>query len=303
MSLGSSFVNWLLKAVKFNGMYLEIEKSKGNAEQFSEIVKKNRMGRDCKNPPNKLFSRYEIREMHDAGHATYLMKTKEGNNRRLIMFFHGGAYMFGPFLMHWKTLSKLADYRMHDIAVLDYPKSPEYTCERTIDYCVRTYKRIISENNYTETVFLGDSAGGGLALSLFMKLRDLDMKLPDKLILLSPWLDVSMSNNEMREYIDKDLILTIDGLIECGKYYAGDTDTNDWLVSPKFGDLKSLPETHVFAGGSELFLPDCRDFVNNAQDNKLNAKLHFYEDMQHDWPLISFLPEAKRALKEISELL
>ena len=148
-----------------------------------------------------------------------------------------------------------------------------------------------------------DGSKSSSSLSLFMKLRVLGKLTPNKLILLSPWLDVSMSNNEVNDYRDKDLILTVEGLIECGKYYAGSVDTKDWRVSPMFGDLETLPETHIFVGGNELFYPDCRDFIKRAKAKGHMVELHYDEDMQHDWPIIPMIPEAKQAKDEIIELI
>ena len=200
-------------------------------------------------------------------------------------------------------MPEIIDNTVNDVALPDYPKTPEYSCLDTLEYCKKLYELFLLEYGKENIVFLGDSAGGGLAISLFMYLRDIGIPTPKKLILMSPWLDVSMSNKEVFDYREKDLILTIDGLIECGKYYAGETDTKDWRTSPMYGNLENLPETHIFVGGSELFYPDCRDFVSKAKKEGYMAELHFYDNMQHDWPIIPMIPEAKQARNEIIGLI
>ena len=303
MSQSARVVNYLLKTLKFNRMFLNIEKSIGNKEKFEQIIIRTREKDNCSIPPAKLFKHYTVSKLVIGNHTTHILKQKKGNNNKIVIYFHGGAFVKGPMSLQWKALSEIADATMYDVAVIDYPKTPEYTCQESINHCVRVFEKILLDYKQTNIIFLGDSAGGGLALSVFMSLRDLGKATPEKMILMSPWLDVSMTNKEIPEYKDKDLILTVDGLIVCGLFYAGGIDTGDWRVSPMYGDLDCLPETHVFVGGSELFYPDCRDFIKNAKAKGYVAELHYYEDMQHDWPIIPLISEAKQARAEIIGLI
>lgn len=303
MSQSARFVNYLLRKLKFNKMFLDIEDSNGEREKFSQIVTDSRAKDDEKVPPLKLFKQYEISKISTNGHMAYLIKHKSGTNRKVIIYFHGGAYVKGPLPLQWKLLSEIAKATMYDFVVLDYPKTPEYTCIDAIGFCAEVFEKTTIDYKLKDIVFLGDSAGGGLALSTFMVLRESGKKIPGKIILLSPWLDVSMENKSIAENMDRDFILTIDGLKICGLFYAGEIDTKDWRVSPMYGNLEGLPEVHIFAGGSELFAPDCRDFVRNAKLKGSMVELHYYEDMQHDWPIMPVIPEAKQAKSEIIELI
>jgi len=303
MSQSARIVNFLLRTLKFNKMFLDMEDSVGDRKKFEQIVIRARSKENRNSPPAKLFKHYVISRIVIDNHTTHLIKQKKGINKKIAIYFHGGGYVKGPLALQWKTLAEIADATMYDVAILNYPKTPEYTCQETINYCVQVFEKILLDYGQTNIIFLGDSAGGGLALSLFMSLRDLGKATPEKMILMSPWLDVSMTNKEIPEYKDKDLILTVDGLIVCGLFYAGGIDTGDWRVSPMYGDLDCLPETHVFVGGSELFYPDCRDFIKNAKAKGYVAELHYYEDMQHDWPIIPLISEAKQARAEIIGLI
>ena len=303
MSQSARFVNYLLKTLKFNRMFLDIEDSIGDKKKFEQIIMRTREKDNCSVPPAKLFKHFSISKEVIGNHTTYLLKQKKRNNNKIMIYFHGGAFVKGPMSLQWKVLAEIADATMYDVAVIDYPKTPEYTCQESIKHCVQVFEKILLDYKQTNIIFFGDSAGGGLALSVFMSLRDSEKSIPQKMILLSPWLDVSMTNNEISEYRDKDLILTVEGLIECGIYYAGGINTKDWRVSPMYGELDNLPETHIFVGGSELFYPDCRDFVKRAKANGCAAELHYYEEMQHVWPIIPMIPEAKQARSAIVGLI
>ncbi|MDX1359227.1 MAG: alpha/beta hydrolase, partial [Clostridia bacterium] len=236
MSLGAKFINFYLKALRFNRMFVDMEASKGDKVGFEQIVVKARKLEDSKIPPKKKFKNHEISQFIIDNHKTHLFRNKN-SNKKLLIYFHGGAYVKGPMALQWQALTDIANNITHDIAVLDYPKTPEYTWKETIGYCVQVFDRFLKEYGEKDIVFLGDSAGGGLSLSTCMSLRDMGNPMPMRMILLSPWLDVSMAHKEILNYEDKDFILTVGGLIECGLAYSGGIDTKDWRVSPLYGDL------------------------------------------------------------------
>jgi acetyl esterase/lipase len=302
MSFGAQVINFYLKTLRFNRMFVDMEASKGDKTRFKQIVVNARKLEDSKIPPKNKFKNHEVSCFIIDKHRTHLLKRKNSNGK-LLIYFHGGAYVKGPMALQWKALSEIADCIPHDIAILDYPKTPEYTWRETVGYCMQVLDRILTEYREVDIEFLGDSAGGGLALSICMSLRDMGKPMPGKMILLSPWLDVSMSHKEIPDYEDKDLILTAGGLIECGLAYSGGIDTKDWRVSPLYGDFSGLPLTHVFVGGNELFYPDCRDFVKKAHKSGCMSIMHLYDDMQHDWPIMPMIKEAKQAREEIVKLI
>lgn len=303
MSLIARCVNCLLRILKFNKMFLDIESTDGDIKEFEKIILKTREKDDCKLPPVKLFRNYIKSRINIGEHTTHLLKRKKSSGNKIIIYFHGGAYVKGPLSFQWQFLDEIANATMYDIAVIDYPKIPEFTYKEAIQNCQSVFEKILIEYKESDIIFIGDSAGGGLALSVFMSLREHGKKFPEKMILISPWLDISMTHKEIPEYKDSDLVLTVDGLIQCGLYYASDIDNKDWRVSPTYGELDKLPETHVFVGGSELFYPDCRDFIKKAKEKSCLAELHFSENMQHVWPIIPLMPESKKAINEIIELL
>ena len=101
---------------------------------------------------------------------------------------------------------------------------------------------------------MGDSAGGGFVLSFCQDLKTIGLPQPDEIIVFSPWVDVSMSNSPYDN--ESDPILGEIGLREIGKAWAGDMDTNDYRVSPLFGDNHDLAKTLIFVGDNEIFYKD-----------------------------------------------
>ncbi len=75
--------------------------------------------------------------------------------------------------------------------------------------------------------------GCGLSVAFCEYLAELGLNQPDKLILFSPWLDISMSNPKVADFEAVDPMLSAYGLIEMGKCWAGDLDIKDYKVSPR----------------------------------------------------------------------
>lgn len=125
---------------------------------------------------------------------------------------------------------------------------------------------------------------------------------PEHLILISPWVDVSMSG-DYEEYDELDPMLGVDGLREMGDAWAGNLDLKDYKVSPLFGDIKNLPQTTIFVGTHEIFYPDILKFFNRLADNGIDVELNIGEDMTHVYPLYPMVPESNEAFKHIVEVI
>jgi epsilon-lactone hydrolase len=145
---------------------------------------------------------------------------------------------------------------------------------------------------------MGDSAGGGMGLALAMQARAKGVEQPSDIVLLSPWLDVTMTNPDIKAVDKFDPFLDIQGAKYLGKIYAGETDPANYLVSPIYGSVKNLAPITLFIGTHDILVPDCRKFKVEAKAEGVEIDYHEYESMIHVWMLISS-PEAKKAAKAI----
>jgi acetyl esterase/lipase len=151
-------------------------------------------------------------------------------------------------------------------------------------------------------VVMGDSAGGGLALAVAQQLRDAGGTPPDRLVLLSPWLDVTCSHPDQPALARLDRMLGIPGGRVLGRWYAGARAVDDPLASPLFGDLRGLPPIQVFSGTHDVLNPDARRLRDLAARAGATCDLREYPGMFHVWVLLS-IPEAKRAFAELAAFL
>ena len=147
---------------------------------------------------------------------------------------------------------------------------------------------------------MGDSSGGGISLALAQRLREDGHEQPAGIILLSPWLDATLSNPEIEEIDKIDPFLGVKGLKYGGEVYARDVDPKSYLVSPVYGSLKNLAPVTLFIGTRDILYPDCRKLRDNAAAEGVAIDYREYPGMVHNW-MLGPMPEAKQAIKEIVE--
>lgn len=215
--------------------------------------------------------------------------------KNTILYIHGGAYVNEINYQHFLYCRLLS--RKLDAYVLApvFPLAPKHKAKQTYIAITELYNELIQGNNL---ILMGDSAGGGFVHSFCQYLKTIDLPQPNKIITFSPWVDISMSNPP---YDSKDdPILGEIGLKEIGKSWSGELDTQDYRVSPLFGDNTNLPDTLIFAGENEIFYKDIKKYVENLKTDGVNVKFVVGNGLFHIYPLFP-MPEAKRAFKEIKE--
>ena len=224
-----------------------------------------------------------------------------GRDKKLL-YLHGGAYCEPPLAPHFWLCDRLAARTGYEVMFPLYKRSPDHTFTETYDFLERFYRRLLEDTPPENVVFMGDSAGGGLALAFCEYLHEIGLPQPARLILLSPWLDVSMDTPFPPEIDKVDPNLQYDFLKIAGQNWAGEHDVHDYRVSPTYGDLTRLPPMTVYYGTHENLLPDGRLFKEKCERAGAALDYREYENMNHDF-VVYPIPEARQAQNEIISLL
>lgn len=214
----------------------------------------------------------------------------EEKSKNIILYVHGGAYVNEINYQHHLYCRKLSRKLNSYVLAPVYGLAPNHKSIETFDAIEALYRDLVeTQKNIT---LMGDSAGGGFVLSFCQYLKTTNLPQPKRIIVFSPWVDISMGNTP---YDSKnDPILGEIGLREIGKSWVGNLDTTDFRVSPVYGDTTNLAETLIFAGTNEIFYKDIEKYVEKTE----NTKLIVGEGLFHIYPLFP-IPEAKKAFKEI----
>ena len=227
---------------------------------------------------------------------------KNGTANHTIFFLHGGGYTMRPTLFHFTMMDEIHKLTGATIMFPIYPLSPN-------DNYRTCYQKVTAI--YKETAFLaqghcltlmGDSAGGGLALGLHMHLGEQGIALPDRLVLVAPWLDITMKNPAIKAIERKDRMLGPIGLIEFGKRWADGDDPNQYRLSPINGDLSPVDKILVVAGTRDILYPDAKLLVEKLETLHKPVEFIAGAKMPHDYPLMP-IPEAKKAVRAIAEFI
>lgn len=214
--------------------------------------------------------------------------------RRAIVHLHGGAFVFGSAATYRERSTHLSYRCDAEVFVPDYRLAPEHPYPAALQDASLALQYVRAQRPGLPLFVSGDSAGGGLALSALLQLRDRGLPLPAGAILLSPWTDLSVSGASVDERRDRDRWLTRAHLEQWAAYYAGAVPRRQPLLSPVFGDLRGLPPLLVFAGEDEVLLDDARRVVAGAIGAGVDARLLVSPGMQHNWLLTMPWLEASR---------
>ena len=249
--------------------------------------------------PKSVKFRVTVRERQEHGMQVFHLNEGSASNT-LLFYLHGGAYLNNPLSYHFKLCNQLAFELGAHVIVPVYPKLPKHTYRDAYDAVMALYKSYAADGK--RTVFVGDSAGGGLALGLAQLLRDEGGPQPERLILLSPWLDVSMDNPKLKEYEKVDPMHTIFFPKELGKLWAGEQSVYDSLVSPIYGELKGLGKISLFTGTRETLCADILRMDALLKEQGIEHDLFIGKGLNHVYPVYP-TPEGKRARKTIVNLI
>lgn len=183
-----------------------------------------------------------------------------------------------------------------EVFVPAYRLAPENPFPAALDDALAAWTLVRNLRPHAPLFLAGDSAGGGLSLSLLVRLRDLGLIMPNGAILLSPWTDLTTSGASVDRNLGKDLWFTRKHLETWARYYVGHADGRSPYVSPVFADLSGLPSLLLLVGDNELLLDDALRVRDAAIKKGTHASVLIGTGMQHDWPLtLPWLDESRAA--------
>jgi epsilon-lactone hydrolase len=215
---------------------------------------------------------------------------------RVILYLHGGAFFMGSPASYRNRAMRLSYRCDAEVFVPDYRLAPEHPYPAAFDDAFAAWEFVQRCRPDTPIFVAGDSAGGGLGLSLLVRLRDLGMAMPDGAFLLSPWTDLTVSGASVDENRSRDLWFTRRHLEIWAGYYAAGADRRSPYVSPVFADVSGLPPLLLLVGQDELLLDDALRVRDAATIAGTDVRVHLGEGMQHDWPLtLPWLDESRLA--------
>jgi len=267
-----------------------------------EKIKNNDSSDEATLAPLSFERKYDIHESIVQSRRSWIIKPKENVSEKVILYLHGGTYVYNIKKYHWTFIEQLLVSTNATIVMPDYPLAPHSNSEDAIFFLSEVYQELLSIYPAENIILLGDSAGAGLSLSFTMALRNHSEPQPSQIILLSPWLDVTMSNKEIELIDKKDKVLGIQPLQMAGKSFAGDLSLQDFRISPLYGDYSNLGKISVFIGAHDMFLADCQILRKKLETDNIPMNYFEFPEMFHGWYIVPKLKESQLVFNQINLL-
>ena len=214
--------------------------------------------------------------------AEWVSVNRAHMKKYILLHCHGGGYSTGSRIYARTLTSKLAESTSMDVLCFDYRLAPEHPYPAATEDAMKVWNYLMLLGYGARDIILtGDSAGGNLALSLTLKLKQEGRLLPRGLVLMSPWTDLTSSGQSFESKAELDPVLNrayIDRMVEA---YAGGQELKNPLVSPLFGDFDGFPPTYIQVGENEILLSDSQRLHQALVDANVSVRMDMYPGMWH----------------------
>ena len=238
--------------------------------------------------------------------AEWLIPAQADDAEKTILYFHGGAWLFGWYNTHRMLLGHISKQARKRALAVDYRLAPEYPFPAALEDCLAGYHYLLDRGIRPDQVIMtGDSAGGNLVISSMLALRAAGEPLPVAGVCISPVTDLTA------EGVSYDVNANKDAILSSGLYakfanilqdsYSSGHDPHDQLISPFYADLHGLPPLLVQAGEDEILQSSITTFVEKARREGVDVTYEVWPAMWHVWHIYNpYLPEARNAVNSIT---
>lgn len=224
-----------------------------------------------------------------------------------VLYLHGGGYVLGSATAYRHFASQIVARTNRPMLVLDYPLAPEQALPVAHDIALTAVKWL-ARQGVRRLAVVGDSAGGGLSLSVMASLvkaagAEGHAGLPELRAgaVFSPWTDLSLSGASMNDPIIRDVLLTRDYLADSARKYLGGQVPTHPMASPLFGIPHGMPPLYIQAGSEELLRDDALRYAGQARAQGNTVTLEIWQGLHHVFHFnVAELESARIALDRVA---
>jgi len=245
-------------------------------------------------------------EVETGGRPALWCNPLDSATDRVILYLHGGAFVANSKDTHRKVAAHLAKATGCRALVLDYRLAPENPFPAQLDDSVAAYRQLLHVGVEPGHIAVaGDSAGGGLATSTVLKLREDRAALPAGIVAISPWYDMEAKGETFDTNAAHDAFTTRPTTLALAAMFLGRNGSAiDPLANPLYADATGLPPVYLACGGYEALRADAERFASLAADAGVDVTLEVSDGMQHIYPLMAGrAPEADLTIANIARWL
>ena len=250
--------------------------------------------------PRDVF--FEWRGLPGAGSVLWL--TPQGpSNGRVILYIHGGGFVFGSPETHRAMVARLALLTGAQAVLPRYARVPEAAFPKPAEDIRAAWDALCRTGIAARDIVIGgDSAGGALVFDLLAELCREGAALPAGVFGLSPLLDMTFSGASFTQNAESDVLLPAARAAEMARLYLRGQSAESPRASPILADFKGAPPVWLTVSDSEILRDDSRRFAARLRDAQVPVTFQEVHDLPHVWPLFqNHLPEARETLATLAE--
>lgn len=225
----------------------------------------------------------------DGMYGEWVSVNRAHMKKYVILHCHGGGYSTGSSVYARTLTSKLAASTSMDVLCFDYRLAPEHPFPAAAEDAMKAWNYLMLLGyGARDVIVTGDSAGGNLALSLVLKLKEEGRLLPRGLVLMSPWTDLTSSGKSFETRADVDPVLDREYIDRMIAAYASGQDVRNPFISPLFGDFSGFPPTYIQVGENEILLSDSKRLHKAMVEANVSVKIDRFPGMWHVFQMSPF---------------
>jgi epsilon-lactone hydrolase len=252
----------------------------------------------------KIHPQINITRVGANGVSCEFLQPQNAKEDKMIVFLHGGGYTVGSLDTYRGWISQLAYLSQTSILAVAYQQAPEHPFPTAPSNALSAYEWVLENYPNRKIYLLGDSAGGGLCLSIILQMREENIKMPKQCFLIAPWVDLEMKRDSIKRLASRDLIMREKDLKMLVNLYVGKESIANPFISPINADLRSLPPIYIHQGTEDIFLDEVKELHQKLQECGNDTSLEIWEGMPHVWHVMyDKLSEARKATQKIAQMI
>ena len=239
----------------------------------------------------------------DGMDAEWVSVNRAHMKKYVILHCHGGGYSTGSSIYARPLTSKLAAGTSMDVLCFDYRLAPEHPYPAAAEDAMKAWNYLMLLGyGARDVIITGDSAGGNLALSLVLKLKEQERLFPRGIVLMSPWTDLTGEGKTFQTKAELDPVLDKEYIDRMTRAYAPDRDLTDPYISPLFGNFHGFPPVYIQVGENEILLDDSLRLYKNLIKAGVAAHIDRFPGMWHVFQMSPF-KKASEAMDKNAEFI
>lgn len=253
--------------------------------QLKEYIQKMLRSQPFDEPGKSVEELCTVELASIGGYNYYVLTPIDKPVRQTFVYIHGGGFIMDINQVQWIFAAEAAVAGSARVYVPVYPLAPEASCVNVFGFLTKLYEEVILGDAPEKLIFIGDSAGAAICLSLALYARENKLQQPAKLFMISPvfWLTnlTEEQETQVERIEERDPLLSTKSFPTIAKWWRGPLDESHYYVNPMAADLCGLGEIVVYTGTKDLLYVTCEAFRAKALAQGVDYEYYVYEDMIH----------------------